>query len=134
MFSESSPGHWAVLQLPCCPRGIFQKTYYKTLGISCRPILYIDLHALCSPSGEILLHINPSQPHRCLPASSPLCPSLRHPIIMYRRQLCRSSTLSAIGGGDGEEAIKVTSLLPPWREGRKLKSLLSKGDHEHQHH
>ena len=43
MFSESSPGHWAVLQLPCCPskQGNFQKTYYKTFGSSYRPRLYV---------------------------------------------------------------------------------------------
>ena len=43
MFSESSPGCWAVLQLSCCPskQGNFQKTYYKTFGTSCRPRLYI---------------------------------------------------------------------------------------------
>ena len=38
LLSESSPGSWAVLQLPCSPsKGNFWKTYYITFGTSGRP-------------------------------------------------------------------------------------------------
>ena len=43
MFSETSAGSWAVLQLPCCPSkqyGNFQNTFFKTFLTTCRPSLY----------------------------------------------------------------------------------------------
>ena len=44
MFSESSTGHWAVLQLPCCPSkqgGDFQTTYYENLRNKLPPQIFL---------------------------------------------------------------------------------------------
>ena len=46
MFSESSTGRWAALQLPCCPskQGNFQRTFYNTFFTTWRPtVVYLGL-------------------------------------------------------------------------------------------
>ena len=52
IFSESSTGSWAELQLPYCPsmQGNFQKTCYKTYFSTCCPrlqMVFVSLQSFC---------------------------------------------------------------------------------------
>ena len=93
MFSESSTGSWAELQLPCCPskQGELPKIYNKTFYTPCRP----RLATLCTISDlfSIAHHSNTRRRSQAKRVSTQVTLFMRLVALKYKENGKKSARL-----------------------------------------